>query len=62
MKIVEVNVFILAEVKTNPYLIMATDKFGLKSHTRNRNLNIHVCTEIIIGEMVVIQGGKGREK
>lgn len=41
---------------------MATDKFGLKSHTRNINLNIHVCTEIITGEMIVIQGGKGREK
>lgn len=50
MKIVEV----LAEVKTNIHLMMATDKFGLKSHTRIINLNIHGCIEIIKGEMVVI--------
>lgn len=62
MKTVEINVILLAEVKTSIHLIMATDKFGVKSHTGNINLNIYVCTEIIIGEMVIIQGGEGKEK
>lgn len=62
MKIVEINIILLAEVKTNIHVIRATDKFCIKSHARNITLNIHVCTEIIIDEMVVIQGGEGRER
>lgn len=39
---------------------MTTEIFGIKPHTRNAN--IYVCKEIIIDEMVIIQGGEGREK
>lgn len=60
MKIVEINAILFAEVKTNIHLITATDKFCIKAHARNITLNIHVCTEIIIDEMVVIQGGERR--
>lgn len=40
MKIVEINI-ILVKVKTF-ILIMANDRFGIKPHIRNINLNMYV--------------------
>lgn len=42
MKIVEINVILLAEIKKYIHLIMATEKFGMKSHMRNINFK-YIC-------------------